>query len=412
MSDDPSLADAPLALPRQHLPQGEDFLMWPPCLQSYGYRIVDQLFATRVVRRGDAVCELPRGREMAASYRHQGVERSIDEFMDRNNVAGLLAIQRGKVVTERYGLGLQPHDRWSTMSMVKSMTAILAGAAVQDGALGIDDPVVRHLPQLKGSGYERVTVRQLMTMSSGVDWSEDYGDRHSHVNRYSKSLADKVPGGVLQLLQALLKAHEPGTAWHYNTGDTYLLGAVLCAATGSTLADYLSEKIWQPCGMEFDAYYTLESDNGQEIAGSRAGMALRDLGRFALFVLANGAAQGRQVLPAGWIDTLASPAFAIPADFGPAMCKALGLTAYGFSWWLRQDGAMMAMGHAGQRLYIDRTEQLAVVQLAVYPEPRYASAHEPDQHDAPRPQRVANPRQALVPVLCSMFGQSETHPFV
>ncbi len=369
----------PLAQPRQHLPRGEDFLMWPPCLQSYGYRIVDRLFATRAIRRGDAIRELPRGPEDNVTYTHEGADRSTDGFMDRNNVAGLLVIRRGQVVTERYGLGLLPQDRWSTMSMVKSMTAVLAGAAVQDGALNIDDAVVRYLPQLKDSAYERVTVRQLMTMSSGVAWQEDYGDKNSHVNRYSKSLADKVPGGVLQLMQSLTLAHEPGAVWHYNTGDTYLLGAVLCAATGRTLADYLTEKIWQPCGMEFDAYYTLESDSGQEIAGSRAGMALRDLGRFAAFVMANGAVDGRQVLPADWVDQLASQAFEIPADFSPAMLSALGLKGYGFSWWLRQDGAMMAMGHAGQRIYIHRAEQLAVIQLAVYPEPKYASANEPDR---------------------------------
>ncbi len=372
-------AHSTLAQAQQHLPRGEDFLMWPPCLQSYGYRIVDKLFATRVVRRGERVRELPRGQALAASYVHDGAERSVDMFMDRNNVAGLLVIKDGEVVTERYGLGLQPQDRWSTMSMVKSVTAILVGAAVRDGALNIDDPVVRHLPQLLGSGYQRVTVRQLMTMSSGVAWSEDYGNKQSDVNRYSKSLADKVPGGVLQLLQTVPLAHEPGTVWHYNTGDTYLLGAVISAATGCTLADYLSQKIWQPCGMEFDAYYTLESGDGQEIAGSRAGMALRDWGRFALFVMSEGIVDGHQVLPPGWMDRVASQAFRLPAEFHPSMCQALGLSGYGFSWWLRDDGGMMAMGHAGQRLYVNRAEKLIVVNLAVYPEPRYASANEPDR---------------------------------
>jgi CubicO group peptidase (beta-lactamase class C family) len=368
-----------LANPQHHLPKGEDFLMWPPCLQSYGYRIVDKLFATRVVKRGDKVRDLPRGQELAASYVHKGDERSVDTFMDCNNVAGLLVIKNGQVVTERYGLGLQPQDRWSTMSMVKSVTAILVGAAVQDGVLTIDHPVVQYLPQLSGSGYKHVSVRQLMTMSSGVAWSEDYGSKQSDVNRYSKSLADKVPGGVLQLLQAVPAAHTPGTVWHYNTGDTYLLGAVISAATGCTLADYLSKKIWQPCGMEFDAFYTLESDDGQEIAGSRAGMALRDWGRFALFAMDQGLVDGQQVLPVGWMDSVATRAFTLPADFNPAMCKALGLTGYGFSWWLRDGGGMMAMGHAGQRLYINREEKLIVIHLAVYPEPRYVSASETDR---------------------------------
>lgn len=380
----PALAlDPSLAVPQVHLPRGEDFLLWPPCLQSYGYRIVDQLFATRTIRRGAAARALPRAREVDIRPAPGEPGQSVEDFMDHNNVAGLLVIRHGSVVLERYGLGLQPHDRWSTMSTVKSMTATLVGAAVHDGAIrSLDDPVLRYLPQLAGSGYEHVTVRHLLTMSSGVQWSEVYTDKNSDVNRYSKSLADKVPGGVLRMLQKLPAAHAPGTVWSYNTGDTYLLGALLSAATGRTLADYMSEKIWQPCGMEFDAYYTLESDGGQEIGGSRAGMALRDIGRFALFVMEGGVVDGRRVLPPGWVDAAAAPAFAIPEPFRTAHGQALGLEAYGFSWWLRGDGAMMAMGHSGQRIYIHRGAGLVVVQLAVYPEPRYASANEPDRDAA------------------------------
>jgi len=367
------------ALPRQHLPQGDDFLMWPPCLQSYGYRIVDKLFATRAIRRGNAK-PLPRGPEVLVDAATGGTDASIGQFMDGNNVAGLLVIRDGCVILERYGLGLEAEDRWSTMSTVKSMTAMLVGAAVHDGAIAsIDDDVARYLPQLSGSIYERVTVRHLMTMSSGAQWSEVYTDRDSDVNRYSRSLAGKIPGGVLRLMQALPRADDPGTAWRYNTGDTYLLGAVVSAATGRTLADYMSQKIWQPCGMEFDAYYTLESEDGQEIGGSRAGMALRDIGRFASFVMNDGVVDGRRVLPAGWVDAASTRAFALPDDPHAGHRRSLGLTGYGFSWWLDDEGAMLALGHCGQRIYIHRAERLAVVQLAVYPEPRYASANEPDR---------------------------------
>lgn len=369
-----------VAQPTMHLPRSEDFLLWPPCLQSYGYRIVDQLFATRTVERGPAVRELPRGPEVHVQYQSEGVLRGLPEFMDRNNVAGLLAIRDGRVVLERYGLGFQPHERWSTMSTIKSMTALLVGAALQDGAIhSIDDPVTRYLPAMQGCAYEQVTVRHLMTMCSGMEWTEDYTDKQSDVNRYSKSLADKVPGGVLALLRQCRRLHAPGAVWHYNTGDTYLLGALISAATGSTLADYLSRKIWQPYGMEFDAFYTLESENGQEIGGSRAGMALRDLGRLGQFVLDDGVINGARVLPEGWIDQAGAVAHNVPEAFHSASRQSLGLTGYGYSWWLREDGAMMAMGHSGQRIFIDRDKALVVVQLAAYPEPRYVSANEPDR---------------------------------
>lgn len=368
------------SVPRQHLPRAEDFLLWPPCLQSYGYRNVEQLFATRAITCGQVSRDLLRGQEVDVRYASAEGGASVADLMDRNNVAGLLVIRDGRVVLERYGLGLQPGERWSTMSMVKSMTATLAGAALQDGAIqSLDDTVARYLPLLQGSSYEQVTLRHLLTMSSGVQWSEVYTDRNSDVNRYSKSLADKVPGGVLRLLKTLPRAHAPGTVWSYNTGDTYLLGAAISAATGKTLADYMSEKVWKPCGMEFGAYYTLESEDGQEIGGSRAGMALRDIGRFAMFVMDGGVVDGIPVLPPDWVEKAASQAFAIPEASRAVHGTALGLTGYGYCWWLTEDGAMMAMGHSGQRLYIHRDERLIVVQLAVYPEPRYASPHEPDR---------------------------------
>ncbi|MEJ8851410.1 serine hydrolase [Variovorax rhizosphaerae] len=375
MTSNPQSIAATIAQPREHLPRGEDFLLFSPPRQAYGYRNVDKLFATRVIRRGAERIELPRGPEISPRYERDGALVDVGSFMDRNDVAGLLVIKNGQVVHERYGLGLQPHDRWTTMSMVKSMTALLVGAAVHDGAIAsIDDRVVRYLPSLIGSGYENVTVRHLLTMSSGVAWTEDYTDKESDVGRYSRSLGNKVPGGVLAMMQGLRPAHPPGTAWHYNTGDTYLLGALVSAAVGQTLADYMSDRIWKPCGMEFDGYYTLESDGGQEIGGSRAGMALRDLGRIGKFVLDDGLVGTRRVLPEGWVDHAGRRAFSIPATFESASRRALGLTGYGFSWWLTDDGGMMAMGHSGQRLYVHRAERLVVVNLAVYPEPHYASA--------------------------------------
>ncbi|MSP76763.1 MAG: class C beta-lactamase-related serine hydrolase [Rhodospirillaceae bacterium] len=354
------------AAPRRHLPRGEDFLLLPPSIQPYAYRIVDQLFAHRVIRCGPAPRELPRGEEIAPRYVVASREHDVASFMDRNLISGLLVIRHGKVVLERYGLGLGEHDRWSTMSTVKSMTAILVGAAVHDGAIAsIDEPLTRYLPALRGSAYEGVTLRHVMTMSSGVRWNEDYTDRHSDVNRYSKSLADKVPGGVLRLMASLPRAHRAGSSFLYNSGDTYLLGAALTQAIGKPLADYMSEKIWQPAGMECDAFYTVESEGGQEIGGSRAGMVLRDFGRFGLFVLGDGMIDGKRVLPEGWVEAAATPAFALETP------PVIDITHYGYSWWLGQ-GVMAALGHAGQRIDIFRDEGLVVITLGAFPQPLYA----------------------------------------
>ena len=340
----------------------------PPAIQPYAYRIVDQLFAHRMIRRRPAARALPRGAEIDPRYAVDGREYDVASFMDRNVIAGLLVIRHGKVVLERYGLGLREHDRWSTMSTVKSMTAMLVGAAIHDGAIGsIDDPLTKYLPALRQSAYEGVTLRHVMTMSSGVRWTEVYPDRNSDVNRYSKSLADKVPGGVLKLMASLPRAAAPGTTFLYNSGDTYLLGAALTEAVGKPLADYMSEKVWQPAGMECDAFYTLESDGGQEIGGSRAGMVLRDFGRFAEFVRNDGVIDGKRVLPEGWVEAAATPAFELESP------PVVDITHYGYSWWLGR-GVMAALGHAGQRIDIFRDEGLVVVTLAAFPQPPYVPA--------------------------------------
>ncbi len=348
------------AEPRDHLPRAEDFLLWPPTIQPWGYRIVDRLFAHRVIPRGQPK-PFARHAEIAPRYAVDGVTHDVAAFMDRNFISGLLVLQDGAIVLERYGLGLEETDRWSTMSTIKSMTAMLVGAAVHDGAIGsIDDEVTRYLPEMRSSAYDGVTLHHVLTMSSGVRWNEDYADRQSDVNRYSKSMADRVPGGVLKLMASLPRAHAPGSTFLYNSGDTFLLGAALTRAVGMPLADYMSAKVWRPAGMEYEGFYTLESEGGQEIGGSRAGMVLRDFGRFAQFVLDDGVIDGERVLPEGWVAAASTPAFRVPEPQA-------GVTHYGYSWWLR-DGCMSALGFAGQRIDIFREEKLVVVTLGAFPQ--------------------------------------------
>lgn len=354
---------------REIIPDGGEFLLLPPTQQAFAYARVDRMFATRPILRGETPRRFPRGEEIAVRYTADGAERGVEDYFQRACVAGLLAIKRGRIVLERYSLGLTESTRWSSMSMVKSLTSTLVGAALRDGAIGsLDDKVSSYVPAVRGSAYDAVSVRDLMTMSSGVRWSEDYVDRNSHVNRYSRSLGDKVPGGVLALLGTLEAEHPPGTRFLYNTGDTYLLGCLLRAAVGEHLASYMTRKVWQPQGMEFDAFYTLESEGGQEIGGSRAGMALRDFGRFGQFLLEGGAG----VLPEGWLEEAGRPAF----QLDPAT-NSFGADGYGYSWWL-QGGTLAAVGFAGQTLCIDPAEALVVVTLSCRPQPPYAAAYAVD----------------------------------
>lgn len=363
-----------IAQPRSHVPAGEEFLLLSPTQQAYAYRNVDRMFATRTIRRGDAVLPLPRGREIAPRYRIGEQVFGVDDYVFRTNCAGLLVLEGDTIVLERYALGLEEGARWSSMSTIKSLTATLVGAAIRDGAIGsLDDAVSIYVPALRDCAYDAVTVRDLITMSSGVRWSEVYTDRRSDVNRYSKSLGDKVPGGVLALMRTLPAEHAPGTHFNYNTGDTYVLGCLVAAATGRRLADYMSETIWAPLGMEFDAFYTLESEGGQEIGGSRAGIALRDFGRFGAFLLGDGVIGDARVLPGGWVEAAGSTAF--PLD---PSANSYGADGYGYGWWIDPDGAMVAVGFAGQTLYVNRRRQIVIVTLSCHPQPPYAAAYPVD----------------------------------
>jgi CubicO group peptidase (beta-lactamase class C family) len=363
-----------VAYPKLHVPKGEDFLLLSPTAQAHAYRNVDRMFATRTIRRGNSVLQLERGQEISPRYQAGQDVDGVDAYMDRANVAGLLVIRHEKIVLERYSLGLEESVRWSSMSMIKSLTSTLVGAALQQGAIAnLDDAVSKYIPALRGCAYDAVTIRNLITMSSGVRWNEDYTDRSSDVNRYSKSLGDRAPGGVLALMRSLKAEHRPGSQFNYNTGDTYVLGSLISAVTGKTLADYMSEMIWSRFGMEFDAFYTLESDDGQEIGGSRAGIALRDFGRFGVFLLRNGVVDGTPVLPADWVEHAGHPAFVLDAA-----TNRYGATGYGYSWWLDPDGSMVAVGFAGQSLYVNRKNKVVIVTLSCQPQLPYSAVYDVD----------------------------------
>jgi len=353
------------------LPAGGEFLLLPPAQQPVAYANVDAIFATRAIRRGGATRVLPRGAEIVPRYRADGQEHGLEAFFARNQTAGLLVLHDGAIRLERYGLGLTEATRWTTMSTVKSLTATLVGVALAEGRIGsLDEAVSAHLPALRGSAYDAVTIRHLLTMSSGVRWSEDYTDRGSEVNRYSRSLGDKVPGGVLALMRSLPAEAPPGTRFAYCTGDTYVLGCLVSAAMGEGLAATMSRAIWGPAGMEFDAFYTLESDGGQEIGGSRAGIALRDFGRFGQFILEDGVADGRRILPEGWVEQAGRRHFATDPDV-----NGYGADGYGYSWWVDPDGAMVAVGFAGQSIYVNRAARTVIVTLSCWPQPPFAAAH-------------------------------------
>lgn len=283
-----------------------------------------------------------------ASFRftHQGVSVTPEDFMARRRIGGWIVLKNGEVATERYGMGNVQSSRWVSFSVAKSVTSTLVGAALHDGSLdSLDRRCETLLPALRGGGYEGTTVRQLLRMTSGVRWSEEYTDPNSDIGRFGDAVRLNRPGAVLDFVRARPRANVPGTVFNYNTGDTFVLGALVAAATGMTLSGYLSARIWSRTGMEADGYWMVEAPDGQELAGGALCATLRDYARFGLFVLRDGVVGAQRLLPEGWRDLAGG------SEGG----------SYGYQWWRLGAGAFEGRGLYGQFLSVHPAENIVSV---------------------------------------------------
>ncbi len=342
------------------LPPPAEFMFWTPAQQEIGYRNIEKIFSTRTIKRGTDVFPLPSAAgAFDVTYDFHGTSWNTDTFMTANRLSGLLVIKDGKIVLERYGLGRTPQDRWTSFSVGKSVTSTLIGAAIRDGYIkSLNSPVTDYLPGLKGSAYEGVTIRDLLTMTSGVKWNEDYDDRNSDVNLFAKEgPGQNGENPIVAYMAKLPREAPPGTKFVYKTGESDLIGVLLARATGMHIADYLSQKIWSKFGMEQDAVWMVDQ-GGLEMGGCCISMTLRDYGRFGLFILGGGMAGGEQVVPR---DYLADATRKLVQTNYPTL-------GYGFQWWTYRDGAYEAMGVFGQSIYINPAEKLVIVTNSAWPE--------------------------------------------
>ncbi|MEZ5072096.1 MAG: serine hydrolase [Bacteroidales bacterium] len=330
---------------------------WTPEEIVVGFQHYDEVFTARDVPRGNHVHALPQGPPLADFAEGGEKKDALDTFLSEQKVGGLLVLQDGKIRLERYALGFGPGGRWTSQSVAKSVASTLVGAAVQDGAIrSVDDLLTDYIPDLKGSAYDSVTVFQLLTMTTGVRWNESYTDPESDLFKY---YTEPITPGMDQsasYMRRLPAEAAPGTKWVYKTGETHLLGDLVTEATGKTLADYLSEKIWVPYGMEQKASWNVNR-TGQELAGCCLQMSLRDFGRFGQFVLDGGQIDGTPVVPGDWF----AEATKIQAHIGFGW-------GYGYQWWAFANGTFRALGIHGQMIHIDPAMHTVIVILSAWPE--------------------------------------------
>lgn len=349
-----------------------------PELAVTTFRNIDRLFPSRTIARGERVTPIPGGTPLTAPILCSSGSQvvSLDEYMRLNRVAGLLVLKNGRQVLERYALGNTSRTRWMSMSMAKSITSTLIAIALRDGTIrSLDDSVTTYVPQLRGSAYAGVSVRHVLMMASGVRWNETYTDSSSDRRHLLEAQIAQRPGAALALMGTLARAAAPGSRWNYSTGETLVAGEIVRGATGVPLAQYLSDKLWKPLGMESDATWWLDSPDGHEIAGSGISATLRDYARFAQFVLDDGVIAGRRVVPDGWFREAGSPR---PLTTGQSQ-------PYGYMWWPIMPptdpvntGAFKAEGIFGQYLYINPAERVVVAQVSAQVKPTGGDVVDPD----------------------------------
>ena len=272
-----------------------------------------------------------------------GTDVAVEQLMRERRIAGLLVVKDGAVLYENYEFGNDRDSRWISFSVAKSVVAMLIGAALEDGYIqSVDEKVTDYLPRLKGSSYDQTTIRNLLQMASGVAWNEDYTDPDSDV-----ASVDYATLPLYEQLRFKERVALPGERFNYNTAETNLAGTLLRSAVGNNLSTYLYEKVWQPFGMEADAYWQLTELGGGEFGGCCINATLRDYARLGLFALADGKlADGTRILPEGWMTESTAPS--------------KGFDGYGYFWWLGGNGSYQASGVFGQAIYVSPEENLVI----------------------------------------------------
>lgn len=370
-------------------------LTWTPQQRVVGFRNDYQSYPGDIFRAGKSPVPLPVAhRDLSAvSYEYQGHHYLMSDYLKRNNVTGMMVIKDGKKVWDYYGDGNTKTTLWTSRSVGKSVVSTLVGIALKQGKIAsLDDEIGKYNPEVRGTAWEHVPLRNLLQHTSGVAWNEDYTNPQSDFAKLTQCEAGKETYDCVSklVLDPQRKANaKPGQIWSYSSGGAWVLGDTLEKATGETLARYLQDNIWQPYGMVNDGVWHSYLPGKHDVGAHGFNATLEDWGKFGLFVMNNGILpDGTKTLPDNWVTDASSwnrAEKSVSTDYPEGQ--------FGYQWWnmsvplsvknaapldgLTRDGTLSAEGIFGQMIAIDPPHKLVIVQWSAWPQAEPASDAQP-----------------------------------
>lgn len=350
---------------------GSSFSMFKEEFKVGTFSHMDKVLWPRNVKGAGTPSSLPMGDPLPPiSYPYDNKTFSLDDFLSRQRITGLLIIKDGKVALERYQYARQPDMRFSSFSMAKTVVAMLTGIAVRDGFIAsLDDRAEKYAPELRGSAWGEVTIRNMLRMSSGVKWSDKVGPglESDGAKLTAQSFYQRGRGGASAVNWVKDREFEQGTRFNYNSAETFALGVVLKGAIKQDLSNYLSEKIWQPMGAESDAAWLIDW-SGLEAGNCCLNARLRDYGRLGMLLANDGSWNGTELVPRDFMldatDAARQPEYLRPRN-------ASQFFGYGYQTWIYpyRTRTFQARGLFGQELIVQPDSKVVIVMTSVLKSP-------------------------------------------
>ncbi|QSE81033.1 serine hydrolase domain-containing protein [Rhodococcus koreensis] len=297
-------------------------------------------------------------------YEFGGATKSFEDFFVETDTAALLVLVDGAIRHERYALTGGPDVPWISMSVAKSFISTLVGIAVEEGHIkSIDDPISDYVPVNPGSAYDGVPIKQVLLMSSGARWNEDYNDSEADVFRLAAAM--DVGGSLDEFVASAVHQETPGTLCRYNSGDTQVLGALLVKSTKRSITDYMQEKLYEPLGMTSPGHWLTDSA-GMEAVFACLNMTARDFAKIGELYRNGGRWQGKQIVPEQWVRDSVVPSGAQFQPGQPIVGTHRFDLGYGYQWWIPAGnrGEFSAIGVYNQFVYVDPSTNAVIVKLS------------------------------------------------